>query len=158
LIDNFTLFHFHFLIDKAEGVTWSQLQQQPIYNMWCCLAFERLCLLHIDNIREVIGINKILCGVYSWVWKGDEVYPGCQIDLVIDRSDGVINLCEIKYSKKAFVVNKKIDMEIRTKAGIFIGKTGTKKSVRSVLITANGLVRNAYSDDIPDKVDANDFF
>jgi len=158
LIDNFTLFHFHFLIDKAEGVTWSQLQQQPIYNMWCCLAFERLCLLHIDNIREVIGINKILCGVYSWVWKGDEVYPGCQIDLVIDRSDGVINLCEIKYSKKAFVVNKKTDMEIRTKAGIFIGKTGTKKSVRSVLITANGLVRNAYSDDIPDKVDANDFF
>jgi len=158
LIDNFTLFHFHFISKMTEGENWSQLQQKPAYNTWCGLAFERLCLLHIEIIKEVIGINKISCGVYSWTWKGDDEYPGCQIDLVIDRSDNVINLCEIKYSKKPFVVSKKTDMEIRTKASIFEGKTKTRKAVRSVLITANGLVRNPYSDGIPDKVDANDFF
>jgi|GEM_PF-3586434 len=59
LIDNFTLFYFHFVSTMAEGENWSQLQQKPAYITWCGLAFERLCLLHIDKIKEAIGISNI---------------------------------------------------------------------------------------------------
>ena len=77
---------------------WSKIQTAPTYHNWCGLAFERICLLHSEQIKKVLGISGIITNECSWRTAANDEHPGAQIDLLIDRSDKAINLCEIKYS------------------------------------------------------------
>lgn len=160
LIDNYTLFYFRFLQapDINDANRWSKMQNTPACNAWRGLAFERVCLLHDEQIKAALGIGGVLSGSYSWYWKGDEQYPRCQIDLLIDRSDGVINLCEIKYSRDLFVADKDLADEVKRKTTIFVGRTRTRKAVHPVLISAQQPLRNAYSDLFANIVTAEDLF
>jgi len=160
LIDNFTLFYFRFLQEPevSDPNRWSKMQNTPACNTWRGLAFERVCLLHEEQIKAALGISGILSGSYSWYWKGDEQYPRCQIDLLIDRADGVINLCEIKYSRDLFVADKNLVDEVQRKATIFAGRTKTRKALHPVLITARTLLRNAYSDTFTNIVTGESLF
>lgn len=89
----------------AHGVDdeyWTKLLRTPAYNTWCGLAFERVCLLHSRQIKAALGISGIMANIFSWHVKGNDVHPGVQIDLLIDRSDNVINICEMKYAPNGY--------------------------------------------------------
>jgi hypothetical protein len=107
LIDNYTLFYFKFL--KTNSATdehfWSKSTDSPQYSSWCGLAFERVCLLHSRQIKAKLGIAGIISSEYAWQTKKDETGNGAQIDLLIDRNDGVINLCEMKFTKAPFKID-----------------------------------------------------
>lgn len=98
MIDNYTLFYYQFIKDSriTDEQYWTKLQDTPLYNTWCGLAFERVCLLHSRQIKKQLGINGVISNEYAWRLEADEEHPGTQIDLLIDRSDDVINLCEMK--------------------------------------------------------------
>jgi len=111
--------------------------------------------LHIPQILIKLGIAGVLTSVFSWR-GGDE--EKAQIDLMIDRNDQMINLCEMKYSSDEYTIDKKYSEALRRKRGIFISSTGTKKYAQTTLITTYGLKRNAYSEEITSIVELDDLF
>ena len=160
LIDNFTLFYFKFMHENKgnDKHYWSKIIDKPLYYAWSGLAFERVCLLHSEAIKAKLGITGVLTDEYSWHKDGTANQAGAQIDLVIDRNDGVINLCEIKFSKVPFSINKEYDAALQRKKAIFCESTRTTKAVHLTMITDQGLVDNPYARDIHSQVSEDDLF
>ena len=160
LTDPFTLFHFRFLdTPSSDEHFWSSTLTSPAQTIWKGLAFERLCLLHLPQIRKALGIGSIHVEAYGWSFRGDDTYPnGVQIDLVIDRADNIINICEMKYSSNAFAIDKAYDGALSQKLATFAGVTKTRKAVHLTLVTENGLLRNQYSGRVQSEVTLDDLF
>ena len=160
LTDPFTLFHFRFLeTPSSDEHFWSSTLTSPVQTIWKGLAFERLCLLHLSQIRNALGIGSIHVEAYGWSFRGDDTYPnGVQIDLVIDRADNIINICEMKYSSNAFAIDKAYDGMLSQKLATFSGVTKTRKAVHLTFVTANGFLKNQYSGRVQSEVTLSDLF
>ena len=160
LTDPFTLFHFRFLeTPSTDEHFWSSTLSSPAQAAWRGLAFERLCLLHLPQVRRALGVGSIHVEAYGWSFKGDETYPdGVQIDLVLERADNVINICEMKYSADVYAIDKAYDSALGRKIATFAGVTGTRKAIHLTLVTANGLMRNQYSARVQSEVVLADLF
>ena len=158
LIDPFTLFSLRFgsKRDAFSSDFWLRFCTTPAHASWSGYAFEILCLLHVQQIRKALGISGVLTEIYSWKSKTHD--PGAQIDLVIERGDNVINLCEIKYSSAEYVLEKAADMNLRNKRAAFLAETRTRKAAQTTLITTYGLRRNAYQAGIPFELTLDDLF
>lgn len=111
---------------------------------------------HSAQIKQKLGISGILSNVYSWRAVPKDGTPGGQIDMLIDRNDSTINLCEIKYSESEFTIDKKYEHELRNKKASFISNTGTNKAVHLTMITTYGLKHNLYSGIIQSEVTMDD--
>lgn len=161
LIDNFTLFYFKFMEGRknTDANYWSKIQMTSVFNSWSGLAFERVCLLHSEQIKKALGINGVITNEYSWRTAATDEHPGAQIDLLIDRSDKVINLCEIKYSDNPYTIDKKYIENLRNKVALFRQITKTRKGIALTMITSSGLVKNSYSmNNIHSQITADDLF
>lgn len=160
LMDNYTLFYYKFIKDSYinDAQYWTKITGKPEYNTWCGLAFERVCLQHVEQIKAKLGIQGVITTVYSWSVAGSKEKPGAQIDLLIDRNDDVINLCEIKYSKAPFQITNTIDAILQNKREHFIQETGTEKAVHLTMITTMGLSDNPYAWDVQSVVTMDDLF
>lgn len=142
LIDPFTLFCLTF-VKKGDRTSWMSFLKTGEYNDWVGKSFELVCLLHANKIKEALGIDKIDTAVHAW--KSKKSSPGAQVDMLIDRADGVINLCEMKYSQKKFAINKDYSENLLNKIEAFQNETKTSKTIRLTFITLNGLAHNEYS-------------
>ena len=161
LIDNFTLFYFKFMIDGTINAKdyWSHVISKPVYNAWSGLAFERVCFQHIDQIKHALGISGVISNVYSWVYASKSPEErGTQIDMLIDRDDNIINLCEMKFSQGEYELTEKYDLELRNKIGTFQTKTKTRKGLSIVMITSYGLKRNTWANGINAQITMDDLF
>lgn len=141
LIDSFTLFYFQFIDNNSsqDPHFWSNQIASPKISAWLGLAFERLCLLHVDKIKVALGISGIASEVCSWYTKPTEEHQGAQIDLLICRNDNVINLCEMKFSTTKYVVSKELIDAMQTKKQIFKQVTKTRHAIHLTLVTTNGI-------------------
>lgn len=161
LVDNFTLFHYKFLADgDKDEFFWEHMTDSGLHNAWCGLAFERVCLEHVSQIKRALGISGVLTDVCSWSCKSDAdngIY-GSQIDLVIARRDHITNLCEMKYARNDFAVTKAVDESLRHKAADFRQLTKSRDSIHVTIVTTYGLKQNAYSGMIQSVVTADDLF
>jgi hypothetical protein len=101
-----------------------------------------LCQTHIPQIKRALGIGGVIS--YTSGWRSKDAEDGAQIDLLLERNDNVINLCEMKYSTNEFVITKNYDKNLRNKRGVFIDETDTKKAVHLTMITTYGTKHNAY--------------
>ena len=160
LIDNFTLFHFRFLENPSRDPNfWSSTSRSPAQQVWRGLAFERLCLQHVAQIREKLRIGGVHTEVYAWSHAGDDIYPrGTQIDLVLERDDGIINLCEMKFADGLYALDKDEMDKLEYRRTAFRGITGTRRAVHLTLVTSGGLVDNAYRNSIQSEVALDDLF
>ena len=160
LIDNFTLFHFKFLDNPSSDETfWTSTTATAAKSNWRGLSFERVCLQHQRQIRRALGFAAVHTEVYGWIHHGDDVYPdGAQIDLLFERDDNVINVCEIKYSEDPFAIDKRYAADIANKLAAFKGVTRTKKAVHLTMITSAGLVHNAYWNRVQSELVIDDLF
>ncbi|GHT40960.1 hypothetical protein FACS189437_07290 [Bacteroidia bacterium] len=145
LMDNFTLFHFKFLANNTfkDENFWSNNWISPPHNTWAGIAFELLMLQHIREIKQALGISGVVSAACSW--RSETAEDGSQIDLVIDRKDGMINLCEIKFSQEKFTVKKDYEENLRHKIVTFQEETQTKKAINLILLTTYGLTNNKYA-------------
>ena len=161
LIDPFTAFHFRFLRDRVgtDEHFWTLLHETPEVNTWRGLAFERLCLWHLPQLRAALGISGVLTDAYSWRGKKtDDGDKPVQIDLLLDRRDGIINLCEMKYTASPYELDAGEVARLAERAGQFVRQTGTRKAVSTVLVSASGIKRNKYAGNIQSVVTLEDLF
>lgn len=107
------------------------------WNSWKGLAFESICLTHDKKIKEILQISGINTVVHGWSGKK-------QIDLVIDRADDCINVCELKFYKDKFSISEEYALEIEEKIEAFKKDTGTKKSIIPIMITSYGCIQNEF--------------
>ena len=160
LIDCYTLLYFRFIQNNNSNDEhfWSKSIGTGEYNSWCGLAFERLCLLHSRQIKTKLGISGIISSEYAWWTDQKDGKRGAQIDLLIDRNDGVINLCEMKYTKVPFQIDANYEANLLNKRARFIEATQTRKAVHITMVSSQGLERNAYADEIQSEVSGGDLF
>ena len=158
LTDPFSLFHLRFIKGKRpkNPKFWSSNLDDPKLTAWKGFAFERVCLAHSEQIKQALGINAISVDMSSW--KSKKSSPGAQIDLLFDRKDGIINLCEIKYSKTEYNITTKEEANLRNKVTVFETETATKKAVHLTMITTYGIIKNTHSDIITSQITLDALF
>lgn len=145
LTDPYSLFYLKFIRNsKTYGVgSWLTQIDQPKWRSWSGYAFEYICFYHLDLIKKALGISGIYVEISSW--KSQNATNGAQIDMVIDRRDRVINICEIKFSESSFTINKSYAANLRNKLSTFREETGTKKTLFLTFMTTFGLKQNQYA-------------
>ncbi len=145
LTDLYSLFYLKFIKDShpKDVHQWLNAIDQPKYRVWSGYAFEQVCLCHLLQIKKALGISGVSTTASSW--RSETLKNGAQIDLVIDRRDRVINLCEMKFSINKFVIDSKYADELRNKAGVFKTETKTRSSIFLTMITTYGIQPNSHS-------------
>lgn len=157
VIDEYTLFYLTWIAPRSKSRLsknindsyWETLSNTPAWRAWSGYAFEALCFKHIKQIKQALHIpeGSELC---SWrhVPRVGEPDFGVQIDLIFDRPDKIINLCEIKYCASAFIIDKKYAAQLLHREKIYCKISKTKKQIFHSLIAAGGLKSNRYSKEI----------
>ena len=158
LTDPFTLFYLRFI--KNSGPTsvpyWSSYTDDGSHRAWTGYAFEQVALAHIDQIKKKLQIGGVLTKQY--VWRSTTANPGVQIDLIIDRNDGVINLCEIKYCNDEYEIDASYARQLQRRVEVFRRETGTKSALHTTFITTYGLVRNEHAAQVQSEIVMADLF
>ncbi len=153
LMDNYTLFYFHFIRDNRtqDSHFWEHTLGQDIQKSWQGLAFERVCLWHVEQIKKALGISGMLTSVSSWSYiptsqEKAEGAEGAQIDLIIERKDKVLMVCEMKYYDGPVNVEARYADHIRMRNAIFVSRTNATQALVNTLIAPYGLVKGRNSD------------
>ena len=167
LIDNYTLFYFDFIRENVNGDEhfWTSQAGSSIHAGWAGRAFERVCMQHVSQIKDALGFSAVVSSVHSWSYKGEKdpvsgktIHKGVQIDLLIDRNDDTINLCEMKYTNAEYTITEEEDEKIRNRKEAFVRETETEKTVLLTMITSFGLTPGGYSNDIHCQLTMADLF
>jgi len=146
LTDEYSLFYLRFMenqIHEEEGV-WQRLSQTQTYKIWTGYAYENVWLKHIPQIKKALGISGMYSQSSSFYLKPTEEEKGLQIDLLLDRNDGAINLFEIKFYNEEYVMNEADAKSLRERRGTFQRSTKTRKQIFWSLITTFGLKLNKH--------------
>lgn len=154
LTDSYSLFYLTFLepLGKNNRLDFNKLSDLPLWKTWSGYTFENICLTHIDQIRKALSIAGMTSSIASFIARPKDGLPGAQIDLLIDRSDQSINICEIKFSTDDFEVTKKDVNNLEIKKKVFRYHTKTKKHLFITLITTMGVVENSHKLNYIDQV------
>ncbi len=147
LIDSYTLFYYRFIQQNTgdDEYFWSRQSGSPLYYNWCGLAFERVCLMHVTQIKKALSIFGTVSRVCAWFLPSTSERKGAQIDLLIDRNDSIIDICEMKYTKQPYEMTSEEEQKVQNRRSRLIAETGTDKSVHLVLVSASGVKENTYS-------------
>jgi uncharacterized protein len=147
LTDPYTLFYLKFMENKRQknADNFLAIQQSANWHAWCGYAFENVCLYHLPQIKAALGIAGVHTQVSGYLYAGSADYPGFQIDMVIDRADGIINLCEMKFYDGPFTVTKALHGEVMSLRTNFRVLSGTRKSVHLTMIASYGVAQNQWS-------------
>lgn len=161
LIGNFTLFHLKFLAGNsaAGGDFWTSTISSPLQATWKGLAFERLCLLHVPQIKAALGIAGVRANVCSWFHAPDKEVPdGVQSNLVLDRADGIVNLYETKCSQGEYRLSREELGRMLNRSEVFKAATRTRKSIHLTMITPNGVAESPERHFIQSELTLDDLF
>lgn len=171
LIDQFSLFHLHFMKERGSFSKnyWLQTIGTNAYRTWCGYAFEIVCLNHVDQIVDGLGIGGIINTPCTWYYRptsavkdnediDEDLRTGAQIDLLIDRSDKIVSVCEMKYSDTEYEIDKAYDKRVQDRLRTFKKVTKTTKSLQLVYITPHGLYNNMYARNVRKQITAEQLF
>lgn len=159
LIDEYSIFYLKWIeplqqtgFSPHEGY-WESMVHSGALSSWAGYAFESVCLKHSDQIRNALGIGKIPCKIGSWrlTPKKGSKEDGTQIDLLFDRTDDAITLCEIKYSERPFAVDKACAKGLANKIEVFERYFPTNKQIFLSLVSTLGMKTTIWSEELIDK-------
>lgn len=157
LVDFFTLFYNQFLTRRSnDRHYWRNHLGNSKQNTWYGLTFEKVCLCHVPQIIQALRLDAIHAEYYSW--RSNESTPGAQIDLIIDRADGIVTICEIKYGKTEYSLPRKEYDKIQNRIECFVRETHCRKGIQTVIITTMGLKPHGYADVASKSITLDDLF
>ena len=156
LTDFFTLFYLKFIEgqEKQSSAYWRNKMREPSVVAWQGLCFELVGMMHIEQIKRHLGITGMLTHTSSWRSKHNEA----QIDLVIDRADRCIHLCEMKFSVSPFIIDKDYEMRLRERMALFTEETQTRKTLLTTFVTSFGVKPSIHSGIVQSEVTMDDLF
>lgn len=125
---------------------------------WRGIAFEELCWSHWRQIKRALGIEGVQTELSAWTRLADENEDGTQVDLLIERNDRVINMCEMKFYRDEFTVDKAYHKTLVRRQGLLERELPSHTVVHSTLVTTEGLKYNEYSGDFQQVVTLDDLF
>lgn len=163
LIDNYTIFYFKYVREneKTENF-WTKPIDPNSIRSWSGLAFERVCMQHISQLKQAMGMSAVATTEYAWrsdpKKKRTDDEDGAQIDLLIERGDGVINICEMKWSTNEYTLTKQDEKNLSNKVEVFEYQTGTKCSILVTMVTTFGVKHNMYYDSFQSEVTIDQLF
>lgn len=160
LSDYFTMFYYKFLKNKdgKDESFWTNGIGNSSRNAWAGFTFEQICKDHIRQIKNKLGISGVLTKESSWFLQGNEDQDGAQIDMIIDRDDRIINLCEMKFSTTEFEITKEYQQKLINKIETFRSDTKTKKTLQLTFVTSFGVKKNMYSSKVQRQITLDDLF
>lgn len=158
LSDFYTKFYISFIDGNKTSNPhfWQDNLLSPELTAWRGFSFEALCFSHLMQIKQALGISGVQTETYPWKSKAEK--DGAQIDMVIDRADKIINICEMKFSDDDFVVTAAYDKSLRNKISTFKDETKTRKALHLTIVTTYGLKFNEYSGRVQNLVTMDDLF
>ena len=159
LIDPFCLFYLRFVDGTSRANTryWQQNGTSQTVSTWRGYAFENLCFNHVEQIKKALGISGVISSSSAWSKRPDDI-EGIQIDMLIERNDNVVNMCEIKYWSSNFVVDKSYYRTLLQRQSILAQHLSPKQTIHSTLITSFGLTHNEYSGAFTNVITLDDLF
>lgn len=128
----------------------------PQVRAWQGFSFELLCMLHLPQIKQSLSIGGIATSTSSW--RSNNAEHHYQIDMVIDRADRIINLCEMKFSVNRYMIDRDYEMLLRDRMAWFIAETKTRKAPVITMITTYGILPNKHSGIVQNEVTLDDLF
>ena len=145
ITDEYSMFYLKFIENTkpSDNGLWMKIFGQQSYKTWSGFCYETICMKHVEQIKEALKISGIHSISGCWIEK--QAQNNAQIDLLIDRDDNVINICEIKFHNTKFAIDSKYSQELAKKIEAFSSNTKTKKSIFITFITSYGLINNQYS-------------
>ncbi len=161
IIDEYTLFYFQWIEPIRDtllkkGVRkgyWDKMMKSPSWASWAGYSFEAICYKHLHQISQAIDLSPTAIPVtWRYMPRKESKDRGAQIDLLFNRDDHAITICEIKYTNSPFVIDKEYAEILNKRIQIFKEKTKTNKQIFLGIISANGLKKNIYSEEMVDKV------
>ena len=167
LIDPYSLFYLHWMqparmntLGEFDSEFWLKQYGKPAWFSWAGLAFENTCMMEVEKIKRALGISGIATQISTWQYRANSPdEKGAQIDLVIDRADQCINLCEIKFCDQEFVITKEYAEALDRKKQIFESINNPKKALFTTMITTYGVKENAhYHDCVQKQITLDDLF
>jgi hypothetical protein len=146
LIDPFCLFY----LDQVEGRGrnehfWRDNENHPVLSPWRGRAFENACLSHVGQIKTALGVGGVSSENAAWTMRGMDGQKGMQIDLIISRSDRVVNLCEMKFVNTEFEVKSDYELKLRERLQWMIDHVSRTHNVQMTLVTTYGLKYGIHS-------------
>ena len=156
LSDFFTQFYHSFMEYETDEQFWAHNLRSPKINTYFGLSYERACMAHVPQIKKAIGIDQIGTEYYSW--RSNDPNQRAQVDLIIERADRIINLCEIKYSEGSYTIDKSEDLKLRMRQTAFVDQTETRYGIMPTFITTYGLTPNGYANGISHQITMDDLF
>lgn len=158
--DPYTLFYFKFLEgnNTKDEHWWTNNMHSHSVESWQGFSFETICMQHIEQIKQSLGIAGISTSISTWRKLGGAGEKGAQIDLVIDRADRVINLCEMKFSEAPYAISKEYESRLRERMAIFKADMGIRKSLVLTMVTTYGVLPGIHSGVVQNEVLMDDLF
>ena len=158
LTDAYSLFYFHFLRNCSDNdpLFWQHHLGTPKISTWAGYAFEQVGLAHLEQIKQRLGIGGIAVSASACMSKSKE--RKAQINLVLNRADNIVNLVEMKFSTRPFIIDKAYAETLQSRQWLFEAEAKTRKSCQQIMLTTYGLQRNQYSDIVWKSLDMNDLF
>lgn len=152
LVDEYSYFYLNWInpvkreiLQGSDSYYWQKIHADSVWKSWSGFAFETICLKHIDKIKSSLGLASVrtLHSQWSYTSKNQDD-DSVQIDLIIDRADNCINLCEIKFCNEEYIVTKECAKKLAKKKTVFQSKTKTSKTVFTKMITPYEVEKNQH--------------
>jgi len=149
LTDEYSLFYLRFMHEKRRSaLSWQSVAKSRHYTSWTGYAFENICIKHIDQVTKILGISGTDTTVSSFLEKSPD---GFQIDMLIDRADDTINICEMKFYNAEWKMTKEDALKLQNRREQFRLATKTKKVLLNTIISPYGIYKNEYAFEAVDK-------
>ncbi len=158
--DNYLLFYFKFVRgnNSKDNNYWTNNLSTPAVAAWQGFSFETVCIQHLTQIKKKLGISGIATNTSSWRKAGSAASQGTQIDLLIDRADRIINICEMKFSQTPYSISKDYENNLRLKMAYFIEETKARKPLALTMVTTYGVLPGIHSGIVNNEIVMDDLF
>ena len=160
LVDPFCIFYLRFVkeIRGRKSVSWTNISDTGSVIAWRGYAFENVCFNHVKQIKAALGISGVITNETLWSKRGDEESPGTQIDIILERKDNVVNMCEVKFCNDEFAINKDYHIILVRRRNLLQEKIPKRAAIHNTLITTYGLKHNEYYGDFVQTITLENLF
>lgn len=162
LTDYYTLFYYKFITSDSskDDRWWSKNFDSPAVSSWMGISFEMICRRHHKEIKSALGLDVVSTTISSWHSRPDtqKELSGAQIDMIIDRADRIIHLCEIKFALEEYILTKEYENKIRSRMGLFRTISKTKKTLVNTFVTTYGVANSKNKSIVHSEVTMDDLF